>query len=162
MFTLCCEIRRKSLPNLLTILQEKLAEDDFTFDGHKQKPQRKGLSDLRLNQFSQRYIYKLSARVTSYVEQGCGRTESFDILVNRTAKNPLDIEHIYADNFDFVANYFDGETDFDGWRNHIASLLLLPEDVNRSLLGKPYEEKIVHYGKRNFYAASLISDAYDH
>ncbi len=162
MFTLCRDIRRKSLPDLLTILQKKLAEDEVSFDGHKQKPQRKGMSDLRLNQFSRRYIYHLLARVTAFVEQGCGRTESFDKLVDRTVKNPFDIEHILPDNFSAVGNEFESENDFEEWRNHIASLLLLPADVNRSLQDKPYKEKVVHYSKQNFYAASLNADAYDH
>lgn len=162
MFTLCRDIRRKSLPDLLTILQKKLAEDEVSFEGHKQKPQRKGMSDLRLNQFSRRYIYHLLARVTAFVEQGCGRTESFDKLVDRTVKNPFDIEHILPDNYAAVAEDFESENDFEEWRNHIASLLLLPADVNRSLQDKPYKEKVVHYGKQNFYAASLNTDAYDH
>jgi hypothetical protein len=162
MFTLCRDIRRKPLPDLLSILQKRLAEDEVTFDGHKQKPQRKGLSDLRLNQFSRRYIYHLLARVTAFVEQGCGRTESFDKLVDRTAKNPFDIEHMLPDNYGAVSHDFESENDFEGFRNHIASLLLLPADVNRSLQDKPYKDKVAHYGKQNFYAASLNADAYDH
>jgi uncharacterized protein with ParB-like and HNH nuclease domain len=162
MFTLCRDIRRKPLPDLLSILQKRLAEDEVTFDGHKQKPQRKGLSDLRLNQFSRRYIYHLLARVTAFVEQGCGRTESFDKLVDRTAKNPFDIEHLLPDNYGAVSKDFESENDFEGFRNHIASLLLLPADVNRSLQDKPYKDKVAHYGKQNFYAASLNADAYNH
>ncbi|MEL6897410.1 MAG: DUF262 domain-containing protein, partial [Planctomycetota bacterium] len=49
MFILCRDIRRKSLAELLDILSSKLDNDDVSFEGHKQKPQRKGLSDLRLN-----------------------------------------------------------------------------------------------------------------
>lgn len=162
MFSLCRDIRRKSLTELLAILQKKLAEDEVSFEGHKQKLLRKGLSDLRLNQFSKRYIYHLLARVTAFVEQGCGRTESFDKLVDRTVKNPFDIEHMLPDNYAAVANEFESETEFDAWRNHIASLLLIPADVNRSLQDKPYKEKVVHYGKQNFYAASLNADTYDH
>lgn len=162
MFILCRDIRRKSLPELLAILHKKLDEDDVSFEGHKQKPQRKGLSDLRLNQFSRRYIYHLLARVTAFVEQRSGRTESFDKLVDRKVKNPFDIEHILPDNFAAVSDDFDNESDFDEWRNHIASLLLLPADVNRSLQDKPYAAKVSHYGKQNFYAASLASEVYTH
>ena len=162
MFILCRDIRRKSLPELLCVLHKKLDEDDVSFEGHKQKPYRKGLSDLRLNQFSRRYIYHLLARVTAFVEQGSGRTESFDKLVDRKVKNPFDIEHILPDNYAAVASDFNSEADFDEWRNHIASLLLLPADVNRSLQDKPFDQKVPHYGKQNFYAASLHSEAYDH
>ena len=48
------------------------------------------------------------------------------------------------------------------WRNHVASLLLLPADVNRSLQAKPFDQKRVHYAKQNFYAASLDASAYQH
>jgi hypothetical protein len=162
MFTLCREIRRKSLPDLLAILKMKLVEDEVSFEGHKQKPDRKGLSDLRLNQFSRRYINHLLARVTAFVEQGCGRTESFDKLVDRTVKNPFDIEHMLPDNYAAVAEDFESENDFENLRNHIGSLLLLPADVNRSLQDKPYAEKVVHYGRQNFYAASLNANTYNH
>lgn len=162
MFTLCREVRRKSLPDLLAILKMKLVEDEVSFEGHKQKPDRKGLSDLRLNQFSRRYINHLLARVTAFVEQGCGRTESFDKLVDRTVKNPFDIEHMLPDNFAAVAEDFESENDFENLRNHIGSLLLLPADVNRSLQDKPYAEKVVHYGRQNFYAASLNANTYNH
>jgi hypothetical protein len=162
MFILCRDIRRKPLPELLNILRRKLDEDDVSFEGHKQKPQRKGLADLRLNQFSRRYIYHLLARVTAFVEQNSGRTESFDKLVDRAVKNPFDIEHILPDSYAAVEDDFDSEADFDEWRNHVGSLLLLPADVNRSLQDKPYTAKVSHYGKQNFYAASLASEVYSH
>lgn len=162
MFLLCRDIRQKSTPELISILKRKLEEDDVSFEGHKLKPQRKGLSDLRLNQFSRRYIYHLLARVTAFVEEGCGRTESFDKLVDRKAKNPFDIEHILADDYSSVAADFDSEANFDEWRNHIASLLLLPADVNRSLQDKTFDKKVTHYGKQNFFAASLHADTYNH
>ena len=162
MFGLCRDIRRKSVTDLVAILRGKLDNDDVTFDGHKVKTKRKGLSDLRLNQFSKRYIYHLLARLTAFVEIGSGRTESFDKLVDRKVKNPFDIEHIWADKYDAVSNVFDSESEFDEWRNHIASLVLLPADVNRSLQDKPYADKIGHYAKQNFYAASLDDGIYQH
>jgi hypothetical protein len=48
------------------------------------------------------------------------------------------------------------------WRNHVASLLLLPADVNRSLQAKRFDEKRAHYAKQNFYAASLDASSYQH
>ena len=162
MFTLCRDIRRKPLNELVHVLQTKLDEDEVTFEGHKQKPRRKGIDGLGLNQFSRRYIFHLLARVTSFVEQGSGRTESFDKLIDRKVKNPFDIEHIWADDFDAVNDKFETEQEFDEWRNHAASLLLLPADVNRSLQDKAYADKIPHYSKQNFYAASLDDGVYAH
>lgn len=161
MWLLCRDIRRKPLADLVPILQQKLAEDEVTFTGSAAKG-RTGIQGLGLNQFSRRYIYHLLARITEVTERGAGRTESFDKLVNREVKNPFDIEHIWADDFDAVKGLFTTEAEFVEWRNHVASLLLLPADVNRSLQAKPFDQKRPHYAKQNFYAASLDASAYQH
>lgn len=161
MWLLCRDIRRKPLAELVPILQQKLAEDEVTFTGSAAKG-RTGIQGLGLNQFSRRYIYHLLARITEVTERGAGRTESFDKLVNREVKNPFDIEHIWADDFDAVKGLFTTEAEFVEWRNHVASLLLLPADVNRSLQAKPFDQKRPHYAKQNFYAASLDASAYQH
>jgi len=161
MMLLCRDIRRKPLGELVDILQQKLAEDDVTFAGSPAKG-RTGISGLVLNQFSRRRIYHLLARITEATEIGAGRTESFDKLVSRDGKNPFDIEHIWADDFDAVKSQFASKTEFLEWRNHVGSLLLLPADVNRSLQAKPFEQKCAHYAKQNFYAASLTTSAYEH
>lgn len=161
MWLLCRDIRRKPLPDLVTILSQKLADDDVTFAGSAAKG-RKGVDGLALNQFSRRYIYHLLARLTATTEAGSGRTDSFDKLVNRDVKNPFDIEHIWADDYEGVKTLFATEQEFQEWRNHVASLLLLPADVNRSLQDKPFDQKRIHYAKQNFYAASLDESAYQH
>jgi hypothetical protein len=61
-----------------------------------------------------------------------------------------------------VESLFADEQEFQEWRNHVASLLLLPADVNRSLQDKPFAQKRAHYAKQNFYAASLDANAYQH
>lgn len=161
MWPLCRDIRRKPLAELVPILQQKLAEDEVTFAGSAAKG-RTGIQGLGLKQFSRRYIYHLLARITEATETGAGRTETFDKLVNREVKNPFDIEHIWADDFEAVKTQFASEAEFVEWRNHVASLLLLPADVNRSLQAKPFDQKRAHYAKQNFYAASLDDSAYQH
>lgn len=161
MWLLCRDIRRKPLDELVPILQQKLSEDEVSFAGSPVKKQL-GIQGLRLNKFSRRYIYHLLARITEASETGAGRTESFDKLVNREVKNAFDIEHIWADDFEIVKTLFASEAEFVEWRNHVASLLLLPADVNRSLQAKPFDQKRAHYAKQNFYAASLDDSAYQH
>ncbi len=161
MWLLCRDIRRKSVTELVSILEKKLDEDDVTFEGCAAKG-RTGIRSLGLNQFSRRYIYHLLARVTEATEVGAGRTESFEKLVNRELKNPFDIEHIWANNYAAVNTLFANESEFEEWRNHVASLLLLPADVNRSLQDKPFDQKRSHYARQNFYAASLDDSAYRH
>ena len=161
MWLLCKEIRRKPLPELVAILSDKLDRDDVSFTGIAASG-RKGLQGLRLNQFSRRYIFHLLARLTAAAEDGAGGKVSFDKFVDRDIKNPFDIEHIWADHFELVKDEFADEQEFEQWRNHVASLLLLPADVNRSLQDKTYSEKRPHYAKQNFYAASLDAVAYLH
>jgi uncharacterized protein with ParB-like and HNH nuclease domain len=161
MWLLCRDIRRKPLDELVSILKQKLAEDDVTFTGSPAKG-RKGIEEFGLNQFSRRYIYHLLARITEATEIGAGRTESFDKLIDRDRKNPFDIEHIWADSFDAVKTVFANEAEFADWRNQVASLLLVPADVNRSLQDKPFTEKKAHYARQNFWAASLDASTYQH
>jgi uncharacterized protein with ParB-like and HNH nuclease domain len=161
MWLLCRDIRNKSTSELRNILHDKLKKDDFSFDGHEAK-NREGIDDLRLNQFSRRYIYHILARITSFVEEQSGRNDLFDKYVDREGKNSLDIEHIWADNYLPYKDQFDSQDEFQRSRNHIAGLLLLPADMNRSYQDKPFVEKSPHYAKANMYAASLNRSAYEH
>ncbi|MEQ1722286.1 MAG: DUF262 domain-containing protein [Pseudobdellovibrio sp.] len=161
MFKLCTDIRRKSLPDLIDILTEKLNEDEITFEGVEAK-NRGGIEELGLNQFSRRYIYHLLARLTAFVEKESGRVDEFQHYVNRKAKNPYDIEHIWADKSSKNNLIFNSEQEFVDIRNNIGSLLLLPADVNRSYQDKSFADKAPHYAKQNFFAASLTSVTYKH
>ena len=161
MFMLCRDIRRKNPSELVEILTQKLASDDVTFDGSKSKG-KKGINDLYLNQFSRRYIYHLLARLTSYIEKESGKSDLFDKYVDRRTKNPCDIEHICANDYTPYQEMFPSIEEFQSWRNHVAGLLLLPEDVNRSLQDKPFDYKAPHYAKHNLYAGSLTASAYQH
>jgi uncharacterized protein with ParB-like and HNH nuclease domain len=161
MWLLCRDIRRKPLAELVDILSKKLEFDDVTFKGWSTKG-RGGISELTLNQFSRRYVFHLLARITAYTELESGRKDAFDTYVDRSLKNPFDIEHIWAADFTTHGNSFSSEQEFDEWRNHVASLLLLPADVNRSLQAKAYTDKSSVYARQNFYAASLSESAYQH
>ncbi|WP_151448967.1 DUF262 domain-containing protein [Lacisediminimonas profundi] len=161
MYLLCKEIREKPLPELVAILTNKLAEDDVTFEGSVARG-RTGIEGLGLNQFSRRYIYHLLARITTYVEVGSGKPDLFDKYVDRDTKNPCDIEHIWADDYDRYKHECSSQQEFQDWRNQVAGLLLLPADVNRSLQDKPFNLKAPHYAKQNLYAASLTAAAYEH
>jgi uncharacterized protein with ParB-like and HNH nuclease domain len=161
MYLLCKDIRGKSLQELKEILIQKLLTDEVTFEGSEARG-RSGIDELGLNQFSRRYIYHLLARLTAFTDLGAGKPDLFDKYVSRDVDNPCDIEHVWANKFNAYSNEFDSEQDFQTWRNHVAGLLLLPADVNRSYQDKPFEEKAPHYAKQNLYAASLTESAYQH
>lgn len=162
MYKLCQEIRRKPLPELVAKLREKLEqEDDVSFEGSASRG-RHGVKDLRLNQFSGRYIFHLLARVTAFVETSSGMPDLFEKYVDRDRKNSFDVEHLWPDDYDLHQDMFTHASEFDAWRNHVAALVLLPADVNRSYQAKPYDDKVKHYTGQNLYAASLNKSAYDH
>ncbi len=161
MYLLCKDIRGKSISELVAILTSKLEQDDVTFEGSTSKG-RTGIDGLGLNQFSRRYIYHLLARITAFIEVGSGKPDLFDKYVDRTSKNPCDIEHIWADNYGEYKDECATEQEFYDWRNHAAGLLLLPADVNRSYQDKPFKDKAPHYAKQNLFAASLTASAYQH
>ena len=161
MYLLCKDIRQKPLGELVEILTKKLAEDDATFEGSASRG-RNGITGLGLNQFSRRYIYHLLARLTAYTDVGAGRPDIFDKYIDRDRKNPWDIEHMWAADHAPYRDQFPAESEFQEWRNHVAALVLLPADVNRSYQDRPYEEKVPHYAKQNAYAASLTAGAYQH
>ncbi|WP_328812286.1 DUF262 domain-containing protein [Rhodococcus sp. NBC_00297] len=161
MWGLCRDIRDKSLTELVDVLKQKLHAGDADFDGSQVRG-RLGVTDLRMNQFSRRYIYHFLARITSYVDVESGKPDIFDKYVDRKVKNSFDIEHIWADKYGRYDDDFDSRTDFDNARNNIGGLLLLPADVNRSYQDRPFDQKAPHYAKQNLLAASLTSSAYTH
>lgn len=160
MYLLCKQIRRKPLGELIDILIAELAEgDDVTFEGSKSRD-REGLWSWGINQTSRRYMYHFLARATAFLEHGSGGSDSFAFLVDRTRKNPFDIEHILADDYDSFADQYENESTFQDWRNWLPALLLLPADVNRSLQAQPYKEKVKVYAGQNLLAASLSEMPY--
>lgn len=162
MHLLSKKIRRKSLQELVPLLSDELANDDVTVSGSASQKWRKGLAGFGLNQHSKAYIYHLLARVTAYTEMHSGRGDVFPMLMDRETKNPYDIEHIFANDFATYAGLFANEQEFEEFRDNVASLLLLPQDVNRSLQDKDFSEKRKVYAQQNFYAASLSDAIYEH
>ncbi len=161
MFTLTRDIRGKALPDLVQTLRDRLDADEVTFEGYEARG-RRGIPALALNQFSKRYIFHMLARITAHVEVGAGKPDLFDRYVDRSTKNPQDIEHITGFSYAKFGSEFPTEHEFLDWRNSIGGLVLLPADVNRSLQDKSFSEKAPHYAKQNLLAASLTSTVYQH
>lgn len=161
MFLLCRDIRRKPLGELIDILSKKLEDDDVTFQGSESRD-RSGIDDFGINQFSRRYVYHLLGRLTAYTEVGAGKPDLFDKYMDRDCKNPCDIEHIWAEDYTPYKDLFSTAEEFQNARNHVAGLLLLPADVNRSYQDKSFAVKAPYYAGQNFYAASLTASAYQH
>ncbi len=159
MFILCNALRRASLEDLPAILNDELTKDDVRLSGSPSR-ERYGLPDWRLQQFSRRYIYHFLARVTAYVQLHSGEHDLFPQYVDRQQHNPYDIEHILAAKMEATNSLFGSEDEYRSYRDSVASLLLLPADVNRSLQDKPYSAKRSVYAGQNRWAASLAEEAY--
>lgn len=146
MFMLSKRIRRKSPSELANLLMQEISEMEFTLDG---------IDRFNLSGWTKRYMLHQLARLTHYVEHQSGKDTRFDVYVNRKIKNPYDIEHIWVDHYERYSSEFESEEEFQRTRNMFGDLLLLPQDINRSLNDSDYAKKLPKYYGQNLLAASL-------
>jgi uncharacterized protein with ParB-like and HNH nuclease domain len=151
MFMLAKKIRRKPTPELAQILVDEINNMEFNLDG---------IERFDLNGWTKRYMLHQLARITHYVEQKSGRDTKFDVYVNRNIKNPYDIEHIWVDHYERYTDEFETEDEFQRTRNMFGDLLLLPQDINRSLNDSDYGKKLPKYYGQNLLASSLNENCY--
>ncbi|MDE2634957.1 MAG: DUF262 domain-containing protein [Chloroflexota bacterium] len=152
MFVLAKRIRDKDVVALRDCLLDELAKMGDTFAGITGEGQ--WGQPYALNNFTGRSIKYLLARMTTWVEQQCGMTTTFETYARPQGK-PFEIEHIWADSFDKHIDEFSHEIDFQRQRNFFGGLVLLPRGDNQSYKDMPYEEKFEHYPKQNLLTASL-------
>jgi len=150
-FILTKKIRRLTLDNLVTVLQNELDQMEFTLDG---------VDRFRLNQYTSRYMLHILSRLAYYIDQEVGLNTKFEDYVNRETRNPHDIEHIWSNHFDRFKDQCDDEEDFERTRSKFGALLILPRDKNRSFQDKGYEEKLELYFGENMLARSLSVNCY--
>lgn len=151
MFMMAKKIRRKSPSGLAKILTEEINTMEFKLDG---------IERFNLSGWTKRYMLHQLARLTHFVEQQSGRDTKFDVYVNRTIKNPYDIEHIWVDHYERYSDECDTEEDFQRTRNLFGNLLLLPQDINRSLNDSDYAKKLPKYYAQNLLASSLNENCF--
>lgn len=108
---------------------------------------------------NRRKIRLILARITDYVEVQSGRTSRYSEYV-KTGSNGYEVEHIWA-NHPQRHLYELSPSEFEGYRNRIGGLLLLPKKSNASYSDLPYAEKRNHYLKENLLAQSLHEGAYE-
>lgn len=151
MFMLAKKIRRKSPTSLVDILVEEINSMEFSLDA---------IERFDLNGWTKRYMLHQLARITHFVEDQSGRDTKFDVYVNRSIKNPYDIEHIMVDHFERYTDQFDTEEEFQRTRNKFGNLIILPQDINRSLNDSNYSTKLPKYFGQNLLASSLNENCY--
>jgi hypothetical protein len=150
-FNLTKKIRKLEINTLILALQDELNNMDFPLDG---------MDRFYLNQFTSRYMLHILSRITFYIDQKIGLTNKFEDYVNRTGKNPYDIEHIWCNDYQRFAAQVTDEDEFNRTRNLMGGLLILPRDKNRSYQDADYSIKLPLYFGENILAKSLHQDCY--
>lgn len=151
MYSLVKEIRGKDIGALRTILAGKVSELEHGWEGFK---------DFTMHGMNKRFVKFLLSRITAFVEQGSGKTTTFQTYFESAGGKPFEIEHIWANNMDLHADEFDDKGDFSDWRNSIGALVLLPNGTNQSYGDKPYLDRLPHYQKENLLVSSLCELTY--
>lgn len=153
-FSLVKELRDKSVRQITTILKKRVLEIEEGLEG---------IEFFSLNQQNKKFVRYFLARITQYIENACGLHTTIDHYLSystETGTKPVEIEHIWADNFTRHKDEFDQKTDFQFYRNTLGGLILLPRGTNQSFNKDTYEKKLPHYLKQNLLAQSLHPDCY--
>jgi uncharacterized protein with ParB-like and HNH nuclease domain len=114
-------------------------------------------------------LLHILARIAEFLENNTEQTNSvgFPVYIDRErATRTFDIEHILTSNIDIAKQDMGGgydfvsDREFQGLRNNIGGLILLPRGRNRSLKDKPFSEKISVYATENILAQTLNRSFY--
>ena len=117
---------------------------------------------LYVHQQNRKYLHRILARMTDYIEQQSSMSSHYLEYVNITGNSRYEVEHIWADKPDRHTDEFHHPNDFEEYRNFFGGLLLLPKRFNASYGDLTYEEKLGHYNSQNLLARSLNHLCYEH
>lgn len=151
MFNVIRDIRGKSTTEVVSILGQRLADDQETFAKNDR---------FALHGMNGRVIHRLLARMTDYVETQSGLASRYAEYMAQ-GKKRYEIEHVWANHPERHREEFSHSSDFAGVRNRIGGLLLLPKSFNASYGDLPYEDKLPHYFGQNLLARSLHPKCYE-
>jgi uncharacterized protein with ParB-like and HNH nuclease domain len=152
MFNLMKEIRHMPVKDLVQLLKDKVANMEESFGGVKK---------FYMHQQNRGYVHTLLARITHHVAEKCGIDSDILSYLDRTAKHPFQVEHIWANDYDQYKSQFGNEYEFSEYRNHFGGLILLPDDFNKSYGKKGYKEKLDGYLGQNVLAKTLHPTWYE-
>ena len=150
MFAVMHAIRGAGTNELSDILYKRLESESYSFANN---------SLFQLQHGNRRKIFLILARMTDYVGVHSGEsTQYVDYL--RSGKNRYEIEHIWANHFEYHTDEFFHESEFQAYRDRIGGLLLLPKSDNASSGDDPYDKKLGVYSGQNLLAKSLLEQTY--
>lgn len=152
MFVVMRDIRGLAPVTLAGRLQVSLLKEKETFASNDR---------LRVHQQNRYALHRILARLTDYVETQSGQPSRYSEFVAE-GPNRYEVEHVWADHPERLADEFVSASDFSEHRNRIGGLLLLPKKVNASYGDLTYQEKLPHYLKQNLLGQSLHHQCYKH
>ena len=155
MFLVIRDIRRKSVHELVSVLEKRLAAEDEAFAANDRNV------SFGLHGMNRPQIHRLLARMTDFLETQSRQASRYAEYAQR-GRNGYEIEHIWADHPEHHVEEFPDSSEFTRYRNRIGGLLLLPKKFNASFGDLPFGEKRKHYVSQNLLAHSLHEQAYDH
>jgi hypothetical protein len=158
MFLVMRDIRGLDVPTLARTLHDRLLKEEETFSN---TPYHRREIGLYLHQQNRRPLHRLLARLTDYIETQSGMSSRYREYVRESGRNRFEVEHIWADKFEYHKDEFAHPSDFQEHRNRFGGLLLLPKSFNASYGDLPYEAKIRHYLTQNLLARTLHPQCYE-
>jgi hypothetical protein len=134
-----------SLEAIRTILGTRLGALDYGFAD---------MDTFGLQGNNKRQVRYLLARMTAFVEVGCGKPDHSALYL--ADQEPYEIEHVWANHFlRYQSTVVNTRQVFDALRNRLGALVLLPKSDNASYRDDPFDKKVDYYQRRNDLAGSL-------
>ena len=152
-FNIIKRIRDNDLEELSVNLKDEINGLNEKFEG---------FDYLILHSRNKRFIHFLLARITNYIEENSKIESKFDKFIQRSIKDPYEVEHIVPDVFSEYGEDFFDVKEFEEFRNRVGNLLLLPSSFNKSFGANSFDIKVQHYYGQNLLAQSLNGKCYDH
>lgn len=153
-FSITKRIRKLNIEDLSKTLMKIYDENGFSITN---------IDDFRVNAYTKKYIRNMLARMTAFIEEKSGLSNNFLDYVNRNQAHPYDVEHITPDHFEWYADEYSSKEEFDAFRNNFADLIILKEQINRSLNDEKFQEKVKVYesANGNILGATLGKNIYE-
>lgn len=141
-YKLCKQLRGKTIDEIKSIL----ATEPIEIPELSTPP--------TLNMMNKPKIRVLLSLITEIVAR---ESNESDYMLNY---DNIEVEHIWADHYEWFSDVFPNESDFNTYRNNIGDLLVLPKSFNASYGDMEYEDKVELYFSQNILAQSLCKKKY--
>ena len=152
-FIIMKECRRKEPAVLVSLLKDRLNQEDERINSR---------SDFYVHQQNGRYVQRILARLTSYIESQSGLPNEYEKYTTSTGTQAYEVEHVLSIQFEDYQDLFADSSEYDVYRNRIGGLLLLPKTFNSSYGDMVYGQKRDHYNSQNILARTLHEHCYSH